>query len=127
MYNCPQVFHDKEDVKSNFVMYPSDLFAAINNIFSRNEAIVLLTWLGNKGDGSFSPNIQYIMNMTGIRTPENYYRIKRDLLGSKYVAENEYGGIHVDTTAIVSDWKQGVSKQDRKQEREASRQRRRTE
>jgi hypothetical protein len=110
MYKVPQIFHDKEDVKTNFVMYPSDLFSAINNLFSGNEAVVLLTWLGCRGDGSFSPNISYMLKMTGISSPENYYRIKRNLIKTKYVEEDEYGNIHIDTTQIIESWKSGVSK-----------------
>lgn len=118
MYKAPQIFHDKQDKKSNFVMYPNELFSAINNIFSRNEAIVLFTWLGCKGDGSFSPNISYILKMTGISSPENYYRIKRDLIKSKYVEEDENGNIHIDTTQIIAAWQSGTTKVNRKEERE---------
>ena len=120
---APQIFHDKEDKPPNFVMYPNDLFAAINNIFSRNEAIVLLTWLGCKGDGSFSPNISYILKMTGINTAENYYRIKKDLTSSIYV-EEEDGNIHIDTNKIIKAWKNGTTKEDRKKEREESKKKR---
>ena len=123
MQNIPQIFHDKEDKPPNFVMYPTDLFAAINNIFSRNEAIVLLTWLGCKGDGSFSPNISYILKMTGINTAENYYRIKKDLTSSVYV-EEEDGNIHINTDKIIKAWKNGTTKEDRKKEREESKKKR---
>ena len=63
---APQIFHDKEDKPSNFVMYPTDLFAAINNIFNGNEAKVMLTLLGCKGDGSFSPSLTYMQKMAGM-------------------------------------------------------------
>lgn len=119
MYKAPQIFHDKpEKVNTSFLMYPNSLFAAINNIFSRNEAIVLLTWLGCKGDGSFSPNISYILKMTGIKTPENYYRIKRDLIKSQYVEEDEQGAIYINTEKIIEAWENGTTKSDRKKERE---------
>ena len=124
MYQSPQVFHDKEDKPSKFIMYPNDLFSAINNIFSRNEAVVLLTWLGCKGDGSFSPNISYILKMTGINTAENYYRIKKDLTSSIYVEEDEEGNIYIDTNKIIQAWKKGVTKEDRKKEREESKRQR---
>lgn len=124
MQNIPQIFHDKKDKPPTFVMYPNDLFAAINNIFSRNEAIVLLTWLGCKGDGSFSPNISYILKMTGINTAENYYRIKKDLTSSSYVEEGEDGNIYIDTNKIIKSWRNGTTKEDRKKEREESKKRR---
>lgn len=118
MYKAPQIFHDKEEKpKNNFVLFPNDLFAAINNMFSGNEATVLLTWLGCKGDGSFSPNISYILKTTGISTPENYYRIKRDLIGSKYVEEDEDGNIHIDTARIIKAWMDGATKADRRKEK----------
>ena len=120
MYKSPQIFHDKQDIKTNFIMFPSDLFSAINNIFSRNEAAVLLTWLGCKGDGSFSPNISYMLKMTGISSPENYYRVKRGLIKSKYVEEDEYGNIHIDTSKIIKAWEEGTTKVDRKIERDES-------
>lgn len=116
---APQIFHDKiEAPKNNFVLYPNDLFAAINNIFSPNEATVLLTWLGCKGDGSFVPNISYMLKVTGISTAENYYRIRRGLVDSKYIEEDEEGNIHIDTMKIIQDWEDGVTKADRKKERE---------
>ena len=119
MYKSPQIFHDKpEKLKTSFLVYPNNLFSAINNIFSRNEAVVLLTWLGCKGDGSFSPNISYMLKMTGIKTPENYYRIKRDLIKSKYVEEDEQGAIYINTEKIIEAWESGTTKADRKKERE---------
>lgn len=114
MYKAPQIFHDKSDKEKQFVMYPNNLFEAINNMFTRNEAIVLLTWLGCKGDGSFSPNISYMLKMTGINSPENYYRIKRNLIKTKYVDEGEYGSIYIDTNKIIEDYKNGINKSNRK-------------
>jgi hypothetical protein len=121
-----QIFHDKEEKPArNFILYPNDLFSAINTIFSGNEAIVLLAWLGCKGDGSFSPNISYILKLTGISKPENYYRIKRDLVNSPYIEEDEQGNIHIDTAKIVEAWKCGVTKADRKKEKKEERKNRR--
>ena len=108
---APQIFHDKEEKpKNNFVLYPSDLFAAINNLFSGNEATILLTWLGCKGDGSFSPNISYMLKTTGISKPENYYRIKRNLIKTPYIEEDECGNIHIDTNKIIEAWHNGTTK-----------------
>jgi len=113
-----QIFHDKEEKpKNNFILYPNDLFSAVNAIFSGREAIVLLAWLGCRGDGSFSPNISYILKLTGISKPENYYRVKRDLINSPYVEEDEDGNIHIDTTKLIAAWKSGVTKADRKEEK----------
>lgn len=120
-----QIFHDKEEKpKNNFILYPSDLFSAVNAIFSGSEAIVLLAWLGCKGDGSFSPNISYILKLTGISKPENYYRVKRNLANSPYVEEDEDGNIHIDTTKIIEAWRSGVTKTDRQKEKKEERQKR---
>ena len=117
-----QIFHDKEEKpKNNFILYPNDLFSAVNTIFSGSEAIVLLAWLGCKGDGSFSPNISYILKLTGISKPENYYRVKRNLANSPYIEEDEDGNIHIDTTKIIEAWKNGITKADRKKEKKEER------
>lgn len=101
----PQVFHDKEDRPKSFVMYPTELFSAINNLCSGNETKVLLTLLGCKGDGSFSPNISYMLKTTGINSPENYYRVKKDLARAKYVEEDKNGNIYINTAQIIEAWK----------------------
>ena len=117
-----QVFHDKEEKpKNNFVLYPNDLFSAVNTIFSGNEAIVLLAWLGCKGDGSFSPNISYILKLTGISKPENYYRVKRNLVNSPYIDEDEDGNIYINTEMIIEAWINGTTKADRKKEKKKER------
>ena len=120
MYKTPQIFHDKQDRQTNFMVLPNDLFAAVNTIFSGREATVLLTWLGCKGDGSFSPNISYVLKMTGMKTAENYYRIKKDLTSSQYIEEDEDGNIHVNTEQIIEAWKNGTTKTERKSERDES-------
>lgn len=120
-----QIFHDKEEKPTrNFILYPNDLFSAINAIFSGSEAIVLLAWLRCKGDGSFSPNISYILKLTGISKPENYYRVKRNLVNSPYIEEDELGNIHIDTTKIIAAWKNGVTKADRKKEKKEEKEKR---
>ena len=55
---APQLFHDKPDPKkgANFMFYPQDLLRAINHLCTYNEQRLLLTLLGCKGDGSFSPS-----------------------------------------------------------------------
>jgi hypothetical protein len=127
VYKSPQIFHDKEEKpKNNFILYPNDLFSAINTIFSGSEAIVLLAWLGCKGDGSFAPNISYLLKLTGISKAENYYRVKRNLANSPYVEEDEKGNIHIDTDKIIEAWKNGVTKADRKEEKRKERGKRKT-
>jgi hypothetical protein len=98
----PQVFHDKEDKPKSFMVYPSNLFSAINNQLSGNEAKVLLTLLGCKGDGSFSPSTAYMQKMTGISQPNNYYKTRRQLEDKGYIQVDEKGNIYIDTKKILA-------------------------
>lgn len=102
MKTAPQVFHDKQDKPSNFVVYPSDLFAAINQICNGNETKVLLTLLGCKGDGSFSPSTAYMQKMTGITLPNNYYKIRKQLETRGLIKTDEEGDIYIDTQKIIA-------------------------
>ena len=103
MQKAPQVFHTKEEKPNNFVMYPVDLFAAINNLFNGNESKILLTLLGCKGDGSFSPSTQYMLKMTGISKPNNYFKIRKQLEDKGYIQVDETGNIYVDVDQILAD------------------------
>ena len=98
----PQVFHDKEEKPKSFMVYPSNLFSAINNQLSGNEAKVLLTLLGCKGDRSFSPSTAYMLKMTGISQPNNYYKTKKRLEEKGYIQVDEQGNIYVDVHNILS-------------------------
>lgn len=101
--STPQVFHDKEDKPKNFVMYPTDLFTAINNLCSGNEAKVLLTLLGCKGDGSFSPSTKYMLNLTGIPKANHFHTVRKALTDKGYIEEQE-GDIYVNTTKILEEY-----------------------
>lgn len=101
MKTPPQVFHDKEDPKTNFLLFPADLFAAINNKFSGNEAKVLLTFLGCKGDGSFSPSTAYMLNMTGIKHSNHYFATRKKLEKDGYIELDEHGNIYVNLDKII--------------------------
>lgn len=101
---APQIFHDKEDKPSSFVMYPTDIFAAINNIFNGNEAKVMLTLLGCKGDGSFSPSLTYMQKMAGIAKPNNYYKIRKQLETKGYIEIDKQGNLYIDTKKILDQY-----------------------
>lgn len=103
---APQVFHDKEDKPKNFVMYPTELFAQINNLFTYNEQKVLLTLLGCKGDGSFSPSTQYMLNVTGITKPNHYFTVRKALTEDGYLEEHD-GDIYVNIKNILQETKEG--------------------
>lgn len=102
--SAPQVFHNKEKKPYQFVMYPTELFVAINNLCTGNEAKVLLTLLGCKGDGSFSPSAQYMLNMTGISQSNNFHSIRKALTNKKYIEEQD-GDIYIDTEKILEEYK----------------------
>ena len=104
MNNAPQIFHDKEDPKSNFVIFPSDLFAAINTLFSGNESKLLLTLLGCKGDGSFSPSTTYMQKMTGISKPNNYFKIRKQLEDKGYIQIDKEGNLYINTKQIMKQY-----------------------
>lgn len=119
----PQVFHDKEDKPKSFMVYPSNLFSAINNQLGGNEAKVLLTLLGCKGDGSFSPSTAYMQKMTGISQPNNYYKVRKQLEDKGYIQLDEKGNIYVDVQKILAKANDSLSqnaKQDKDQSSEAS-------
>lgn len=99
---APQVFHDKENEPTNFILIPTDLFVAINNLCNSSEQKILFTLLGCKGDGSFSPSLQYMLKMTGITQPNNYYRARKDLELKGHIETDEQGNIHIDTQNILN-------------------------
>ena len=99
---APQIFHNKPEKTKNFVSYPSDLFAAINQICNGNEAKILLTLLGCKGDGSFAPSSAYVQRMSGITQPSNYYKIRAQLEKKGLIQVSSDGSIHIDTKKILA-------------------------
>jgi hypothetical protein len=99
---APQVFHDKQDKPKNFVIYPSDLFAAINQICNGNEAKILFTLLGCKGDGSFSPSTTYVQKMAGITQPNNYYKTRKQLEKKGLIRTDEKGNLYINTKNILA-------------------------
>jgi len=100
--NAPQVFHDKPEKTKNFVAYPVELFSAINQICNGNEAKVLLTLLGCKGDGSFAPSTAYVQRMAGITQPNNYYKTRKALEKKGFIKTDEKGNLYINTKKIVS-------------------------
>ena len=103
MQKAPQVFHSKEDKPPSFVIYPTNLFSAINTLFNGNEVKIMLTLLGCKGDGSFAPSTTYMQKMTGITKPNNYYKIRKQLEIKGYIQTDEKGNLYIDTERIISE------------------------
>ena len=107
--NAPQIFHDKEDKPKQYVIYPIELFSAINTLFSGNEAKVLLALLGCKGDGSFSPSTKYMLGMTGISQANHFHTTRKSLTKKKYIEEQD-GDIYIDTTKILEEYRERLNK-----------------
>lgn len=108
---APQVFHDKEDKPKNFVMYPTELVTAINNLFSGNEAKVLLALLGCKGDGSFCASTSYMLKVTGIPYPNHFSKVRKSLTNKGYIEDLE-GDIYIDTGKIIKEYQEKYSEDD---------------
>lgn len=108
---APQLFHDKQDPQKGmqFVVYPQELIKAINHLCTYNEQKVLLILLGCKGDGSFRPSTEYVLDMTGITKPNHYFTIRKNLEDKGYIITEE-NRIHVETTKILEDYKNGKRK-----------------
>lgn len=117
---APQLFHDKKDPRKGeaFVFYPRELLQAINNLCTYNEQKLLLTLLGCKGDGSFSPSTEYILGMSGITKPNHYYAARKNLEERNYI-EVKDGAIHVSTERILDDYKKGERKKPKPRKGEA--------
>lgn len=118
--NAPQIFHDKQEKTKSFVSYPVELFAAINQICNGNEAKILLTLLGCKGDGSFSPSTAYVQKMSGITQPSNYYKIRKALEKKGLIRIDEKGNLYISTQQILAQAKEESKIQNQEEEPSAS-------
>ena len=110
--SAPQLFHDKPDPKkgANFMFYPQDLLRAINHLCTYNEQRLLLTLLGCKGDGSFFPSTEYILDMTGITKACHYFAVRKSRESRGYLKLTD-GSIFVQTQVIIDDYQNGGRKQ----------------
>ena len=108
--SAPQIFHDKEDKPKNYVIYPTELVTAINNLCTGNEAKVLLTLLGCKGDGSFAPSTQYMLAATGISKANHFHSTRKNLKDKNYIEEQD-GDIYINTTKIIKEYEAKAKEQ----------------
>ena len=92
------------------MFYPQDLLRAINHLWTYNEQRLLLTLLGCKGDGSFSPSTEYILDMTGITKACHYFSVRKTLESRGYIKLTD-GSIFVQTHVILDDYKNGERRQ----------------
>ena len=92
------------------MFYPKDLLRAINHLCTYNEQRLLLTLLGCKGDGSFSPSTEYILDMTGITKACHYFAVRKELEKRGYLKITD-GSIFVQTQVILDDYQKGERKQ----------------
>lgn len=65
----------------------------------------MLALLGCKGDGSFSPSLQYMQKVTGITKPNNYYKVRKQLENEGYISTDQYGNLYIDTQKIIEKYK----------------------
>lgn len=107
---APQIFHNKDTITPPFVMFPNELFAAVNHLFNGNEAKIMLALLGCTGDGSFSPSAKYMLQMTGISKRENYFRARKQLIDKGYIQVTE-GALYIDTGKVLEDYRSLFSKE----------------
>lgn len=120
LIQAPQIFHDKQEKSKNFVAYPVELFSAINKTCNGNEAKVLLTLLGCKGDGSFSPSTAYVQKMSGITQPSNYYKIRKALEKKGFIRTDEKGNLYISTKKILAQAKDEPQAKEKEKEPSAS-------
>ena len=92
------------------MFYPQDLLRAINHLCTYNEQRLLLTLLGCKGDGSFSPSTEYILDMTGITKACHYFAVRKALEKRGYIKMTD-GSIFVQTQLILDDYQKGERRQ----------------
>ena len=102
---APLIFHNKpENSLEHFFLFPDELFAAINTLFCGNEAKIMLTLLGCKGDGSFMPSAEYMLKMTGINDRSNYFTTRKNLKEKGYLQETS-GSLTIDVERILNDYR----------------------
>lgn len=79
-----QIFHNKANNRP-YTIIPLALIQKLNNTFTGDALKVMLTYLSCTGDGSFAPSTEYMLKMTGISNPGNFYRIRKQLINQGYI------------------------------------------
>ena len=77
-----------------------DLIAAINNLCAGSEVKVLLTVLAYDSNKMSTAQMQKV---TGITKPNNYFRVRKQLLNLGYLTIDD-SGMHVNADKILSDY-----------------------
>lgn len=81
-----------------------DLLIAINNLCTGSEVKVLLTVLAHDSTTLSTAQMQ---KTTGITKPNNYFRVRKQLLNLGYLIIDD-NGMHVNTDKILFDYKGGI-------------------
>lgn len=81
-----------------------DLLVAINNLCTGSEVKVLLTVLAHDSTTLSTAQMQKI---TGITKPNNYFRVRKQLLNLGYLIIDD-NGMHVNANRILFDYKGGI-------------------
>lgn len=77
-----------------------DLAVAINNLCSGSEVKVLLSVLVF---GAAKPSTIQMQKLTGISHPNNYFRVRKQLVDLGYLIIDE-DGIHINVDKLLSDY-----------------------
>ena len=77
-----------------------NLLIAINNLCAGSEIKVLLTVLANEPTTLSTSQMQ---KMTGITKPNNYFRVRKQLLNIGYLIIDD-SGMHVNIDKILADY-----------------------
>lgn len=81
-----------------------DLLVAINNLCTGSEVKVLLTVLAHDSTTLSTAQMQ---KATGITKPNNYFRVRKQLLNLGYLIIDD-NGMHVNADKILLDYKGGI-------------------
>jgi len=79
---------------------PKNLLVAINNLCSGSEVKVLLAALTYDSNKMSTAQMQKV---TGITKPNNYFRVRKQLLNLGYLIIDD-DGMHVNADKILSDY-----------------------
>lgn len=91
---------------SKNITIPSSLFVAINNLCTGVESKILFSILGYEPDELCPLTNSQIMKLSGF-TQNNHYFVNRKKLVSKGYIVIGTNGMHVNTDAIMKDYKEG--------------------
>lgn len=82
------------------IVIPKDLFIAANHLCTGSELKIIFALLGC--DSKIN-TVEYMLKLTGITQPSNYFRERKKLIDIGYIYIDDEGA-HVDVAAILNDY-----------------------